>query len=130
MCTGEISGLPKGSIKKGHVHILHYHKPYAKLTLSCKCSIYQPLWQVYEVDTQSLSKPFANDVQCMNLTSGYFCAEEITFISQKQKGIFLHATEEFTINQSTVLMCYSSFHREIAIITVSGRYFSFLSLMF
>ena len=118
---GYIDGLPDEVARKGNVYIGQSDSP-VNLLLSCKCSIYQPLWQVYYIDSHKLSSPFNGNVTCTNTTSGAKCADDIAFIHEPTPELLLQTNNLFSINQSMVVMCYSSIYRDILIFSFSSQF--------
>ena len=125
--TGEIHGLPQESSRKGNIHFLEFDSPFVKLSLSCRCSIYQPLWQEYLLETQELLSPFSRNEKCMNTTSGQPCQDQLTYLPERTPGIVLYNDETFIIKQSTMLMCYSGIVRLAVVVTVSGMFYTLLT---
>ena len=118
--VGSITGLSEGASRGGNVHIVQLHTP-TEILLSCRCSIYQPLWQVYHMGSHSISNSFNGNVSCTNFTNGgKKCDRDIAFLHEHTADIELRTDNLFVINQSTIIMCYSSLVREIVVFDVSS----------
>ncbi len=123
---GSVVGLSDLEVnEKGNIHFIHNEKP-LQLSMSCRCSVYQPLWQFYNLETGEISNPFNGNVKCINATNGEICDDNIAFIVDPDPEMYLEAYNVFNITHSMVIMCFSSFHRETVIFNISGIIHSLL----
>ena len=117
---GSIIGLSELEVvERGNIHFVLNEIP-LQLSLSCRCSIYQPLWQVYDMELHKISNPFNGNIKCMNATSGDECDEDTAYLIEPNPDIYLEANNEFNINRSMVIMCYSSLVREAVVFKIPG----------
>ena len=115
---GAIDGLPANRKHFGNVYVVETETNSGdQLTLSCRCSIFTPFWEVYDVETQMLSGLITNNIECRNNATGVECEQK--YLSSKMTDVFLTNTETFSMSQPKMLMCFSGSVRHIVIINVS-----------
>lgn len=119
---GEIEGLPENHSNIGNVFLVNSDNDTIQLSLTCRCTLFQPLWQVYEVESE-LSDPFTGDLRCTNTTNAnQACNTETSHLAQETPNVSVLNSYDFIITETTAIMCFSDEIRQIVIVTVQGIY--------
>ena len=115
--------MPENWERIGNVILVKSENDTIELSLTCRCSIFQPVWQVYEVDSDDLQERFTGDLRCINESNPVDnnCDKETRYLGQETPNVFLLNSYNFIISQTTALMCFSDINRQVVIISVSGN---------
>lgn len=91
-----------------------------QLSLRCRCSFFTPLWNKYEIKSQTFQN-VNNNIQCFNTTNpenNTKCLD--TVLVEPKPNIILENRETFNITEPTVLMCYSISIRQTVVVSMSS----------
>ena len=118
--SGFIEGIPQEALKKDNIYLLQLQEKPAQISLACYCSVYTPQWQTHEMDTWKTTN-YNSPVKCVD-NENECNPKDTTYITpiNKSNGLYVFLNRTFTIIETTVLMCFSSFQRQILIVSLQG----------
>lgn len=112
-----IPGVPAWDNSNIHTLIVPSSETSITLELTCKCSLYVPQWHTQPLEEES-GQFFVHPIQCINGTRP--CSLNYIPESEKSQGLFVYLTNNFTLTESTALMCFSNIDRDALIVYFSN----------
>ena len=106
-------------MNRNNTYLLRLQEKHAKITLSCKCPVFTPNWQIHEMKTWKTTN-YNYPVKCVD--NDHECnPKDITYISpaNKSNGLYVFLNRTFTITETTALMCISDVQKEFKVLFVS-----------